>query len=779
MQMKTYLLRHLVWPAVVMLFTLSTPDAQAQSARIRGFVTDLADGQTLQGVNVFLRDMEANLVTGSATDGNGYYDLPQITPGRYVLLASFIGYAPYADTLDVAAGDLITRNIEISVSEAELDEVVIESERETGAAALSAGLQTVRVNEIERIPTPDVSGDLAGYLQTLPGVVSTGDRGGQLFIRGGTATQNMSLIDGMVLYQPFHIVGFYSAFPSDIINKVDIYAGGYGARFGGRLSSVIDVSTRDGNKQRFQGSLSLAPFLTAAQLEGPLWRGRVSMLLSARESFIEETGPQLLNQELPYRFGDRFGKIHVLIGKSSRLSLTGIQTFDRGRIDPFEEDVDLFFDEENTEDVIPNSDEVAWVNEAYGMRYLVLPATIPVLAELVFSYSTLKNRFGNEDKPERESDVSEFNATVNMSYFLRDVDLLFGFFLRGSNLSHKLGGQFQDFDDSNEYLTEAGGFSEAAIKVLPSLTVTPGLRLHSFPSVGGVSLEPRLKAIWQPAGEDGRHRLSAAWGIYRQEIVGLQDRRDAGNVFTAWSPTPLAQEIPRAIHYIAGYQFRPTRILEFSIEGFYKELANLVVPEWSAFPAFSTRLQSATGSVYGADARVELNTPRFYGFLSYGYTAVEYVAQQSSLQLWYGQEEYQYPPPHDRRHQVNALATLSMFDFDLSVRWQFGSGLPFSQAVGFDNWIALVDSKVDVKTAQGHARVIYGPPYRGRLPTYHRLDISLERTFRPSRNIGLTVQGALINGYDRTNLFYLDLFTLRRVDQLPLIPSFGLKFEFN
>ena len=179
---------------------------------------------------------------------------------------------------------------------------------------------------------PSVSSDLAGYLQTLPGVVTAGDRGGQLFVRGGTPTQNLVMIDGIPVFQPFHIVGFYSAFPADIIAYADVHAGGYSARYGGRLSSVINVVARNGNKQRVVGSASLAPFLGTLRVEFPLLPERVSVLASVRESVIERLAPDVLGQELPYRFGDRFFKIHAFLSRTSSLSMTVMNTFDEGDV---------------------------------------------------------------------------------------------------------------------------------------------------------------------------------------------------------------------------------------------------------------------------------------------------------------------------------------------------------------------------------------------------------------------------------------------------------------
>ena len=235
--------------------------------------------------------------------------------------------------------------------------------------------------------------------------------------------------------------------------------------------------------------------------------------------------------------------------------------------------------------------------------------------------------------------------------------------------------------------------------------------------------------------------------------------------------------MPEAIHAIAGYQVRPFGGVSLSIEGYYKRLSNLSIAEWTAFPRFTTGLQPADGTVYGGDARVEFASRRFYGFVNYGYSEVEYEARDASVALWFGTPSLTFSPPHDRRHQVNALASLRFFGFDLSTRWQYGSGLPFSEAVGFDEFV-LLDGPTDVLAEEGETRVLYGAPYTGRLPDYHRLDVSLERTFTLGPRGAVTLLGSLTNAYDRTNLFYVDLFTLRRLNQLPLIPSVGVKLAF-
>lgn len=745
-----------------LLFFYAAP-AHAQTATVRGFVKDQSDGQPLQGVNVVLRGPGESLY-GTATDTDGLYIISRVPPGRYNLQMTYIGYQTFTDTIDLVAGEILTYNFDLSFGDAELDEVVVEGERETvGAANVTAGLQTIRAQDIRLVPAPDVSGDLVTYLATLPGVVSTGDQGGQLFIRGGEPTQNFVQLDGMLIYQPFHLIGFYSAFPSDIINSTDVYAGGFGARFGGRLSSVIDVSARNGNKRRFAGAVSLAPFMSTARLEGPIIPNRVSLLASGRTSNIEQGAAKLIDAPLPYTFDDQFVKIHANLSETSQLSFSGLRTYDRGVLGGTEEDG---ADNDAT-------DQVVWNNQAMGGRFILLPTKLPMLAEVLASFSKVENTFGPASAPTRSSSSQQYDVSVNATYFAGPTDVNWGLYIRSSELQADLGGLFQRVQSDTEYLTEAGAYLEPEFNLKNGLRIRPGLRAQTFPSKSRTFFEPRLRLVW----DLGVHRLSGAWGIYHQEIVGLSDRRDAGDVFTAWTSSPLGQ-VPEAMHFIGGYQIHPNEWLDFAVEGFYKKLSNLSVAEFTAFPRFTTRLQPADGRVYGVDVRVELTKEPFYGFVNYGFSKVLYDAQQSSLILTSGTSELTYSPPHDRQHQVNALGSLKFYGFIFNMRWQFGSGLPFSEALGFDEFI-LLNGPTDVQNQQGLTRVIYTEPYQGRLPTYHRLDVSLEREVNFTTHTKATFQAGLINGYDRVNLFYIDLFTLRRLNQLPLIPSFGVKLEFN
>ena len=753
----------------VLAFFVLVGAVQAQSsATMRGFVSDESDGEPLQGVNIVLLDEAGELVTGAASDQDGLYFISQVDPGTYSVRVSFVGYEALTDTVSLAAGEIKSQNYALVPDEAALQELVVESERVSGAARVTAGKQSVRPADIEMIPAPDVSGDLVNYLTTMPGVVSTGDRGGQLFIRGGEPSQNLVLLDGIPIFQPFHVLGFYSSFPSDIINRADVYAGGFGSRFGGRISSVIDIGTRHGNKRSFGGAVSVAPFVSTARIEGPLVPNKVSLLGSYRKSVVEQGAERLIDRDLPFAFSDAFGKLHWEVNDNSQLSVTGLLTTDRGTI--------------GEELAGTSPDEVRWSNEAVGARYLMLSRVFPMMAELLFSATSLTTELGPADAPVRESSVSQYSGSVDVTYFSGIGDIHWGLSARFINPKSRLGGLFQNVRSEQENVGQVAMYIEPDFHIGRNLRVRPGVVAQRFESKPFPFFEPRLRVVYSR----GDHEVSAAAGIYHQEIVGLNDRRDAASVFTAWTSTPeegrgdkldvRLGNTPRAIHALLGYRVNPTPWLELSIEGFYKDLDNLFISEWSAFPQFSTRLQPAEGTARGADLRLEVRRGRYYAYVNYGLSSVRYDAQQASLKLWYGTETLAFRPPHDRRHQVNALFSAELIGLDWSARWQFGSGLPYSRAYGFDGFV-LMDGPVDVFNTPGFRRVIYERPYNGLLPTYHRLDLSVEKTFDLPR-ADITVLGSVINTYDRNNLFYLDVFTLQRVDQLPLIPTIGVKIEF-
>ncbi len=745
------------WRMLVVLLLhlfLGASEAPGQGVTLRGFITDRSNGTALEGANVTLRDAQQAL-RGVVSNADGYYLLARIPPGAYVLRISFVGYVPYTDTLQLGEAPLVTRSVALEPGEV-LDEIVVQ--QEGGAARLRAGRQQVRPADLERIPTPDPRGDLATYLQTLPGVVSLGDRGGQLFIRGGTPSQNMVLLDGAMIYQPFHIIGFFSAFPQDLISHVDVFAGGFGARYSGRLSSVIDVSMRGGNTQHVEGAASVGPFLASLRLEGPLRKGSLSWLGSVRTSVIEQTAPTLLGQSLPLKFSDVVVKVQQAGRTHNRCSLTGVHTYDRGRVSPEAQRTEVF----------------RWSNTVIAGHCVGFSPNSSVFIEANSGFSYVSNAVGDVERPERSANAWLFNADAHWTYPLGATDVQAGFYLQVEGGGYRLAEQFQGIRNADDYQVGTGLYVGAKLNVGEQLDVEPGVAL-TYPLSYTPSVEPRLRLAWHPWGTEAQ-TFTAALGLYRQTVQGVNDERDVGSVFTVWIPTPVDDARSRALHALVGWQ-QQVGAFNVAAEGYYKRLHNLPVPIWSVIARFTTALTLADGEVYGVDARVEFQRRPFYAYLGYGYAWTKYTTAQENFGLWFDEPIQSYHPPHDRRHQVNAVLGLNAGAFAASVRWQYGSGLPYTRALGTDSFIRFINLP-DVRRIYGNPRFLFERPYQGRLPAYHRLDASVEVAF-DLRLAELTLQAGAINVYDQRNLFYFDLFTFRRVDQLSFLPYVSLLVEIR
>ncbi len=736
--------RHIIHLFVCLVFAAFAIPAHAQFATVRGLVVDAEDEQPLQGVNVALRSSDGQLM-GTSSQAGGLYVLSRIMPGEYTITFSFVGYISIVDTLTFDFGDLKTVNATLQPDNALLDDIVVESERRETRSGSIAGFETIRASDLEKIPVPGLSGDLVSYLNASPGFQTAGDRGGQLFVRGGTPIQNLFLLDGMRVYKPVHIVGLYSAFPSEIISYTDIYAGGYGARYGGRLSSVVDVTTRNGNKKRVVGSASIAPFLGSARIEIPVVKDKVSIVASGRESLIRDVAPDLIDESLPFRFGDRFLKVHGFINQTSHISVTALRTFDEG---------DLAGD-------TSVSRSIRWRNEAYGGRFHHLATTLPVLAQITISISKLEVEKLLDNEEIQSSRSSGFEGQFNFAYLLGQSEIHFGIFGHSSRFSYRLSPAFRD--NAEEFVTEGGAFLDGIFREGP-FQINPGVRFHSYPSRAQLTAEPRFRMSYTPP-EIPEISFNVATGIYHQQIVAITDDRTVSDVFAAWTPSPVNRPVPRAQHLIGGITGQPLPWLKFTVEGYRMAAKNLVFPTLGSTLSVNTVFLPIRSVTRGIDFKGVITKPRYFVSSNYTLMSTEYRAPG-----------FTFRPPHDRRHQFYASVGTTIAGYRFAAQWQYGSGLPYTPILGFIDEIEIDERDNSFITEDGERAIVFAESLSERQPPFHRLDITVERTFLMGF-ANLTIQAGAINVYNRANLFDYDFFTLTRINQLPVIPSIGIRMR--
>ncbi len=747
----------------------------AQTATIRGFIYEKETGEPVIFTNAYL----LGTTYGSTTDINGYFAITQIPAGSYTLIVTYLGYDTLKVEVALKPNDLLQKNLYLTKSSVLLDAVNVSAERQAVRTETRTSVVKVTPIDIKQIPSVGGKADLAQYLQVLPGVVFTGDQGGQLYIRGGSPIQNKVLLDGMVIYNPFHSIGLFSVFDTEIIRIADIYTGGFNAEHGGRISSVMDITTRDGNKKHYAGKVGFSTFGANALLEGPIKKqsedggGSSSFLISAKNSYLEQSSKlfyDYINEDgLPFNFLDIYGKVSLNSANGSKVNFFGFN----------------FADKVNYQAI----SEYSWDAAGGGVNFVVIPGRTPVLMEGIFAYSSYDMRLDEEGKDPRTSSINGFNAGFDFTYFQGKNEIKYGIEMNGFTTNFAFFNDLGQSVSQEQNTTELAGFFKYKISTGKFL-IEPGIRLQWYASLSDFSFEPRL-AMKYNYSDNTRFKLAA--GLYSQNLISARSDRDVVDLFYGFLSGPdqtlidfdgneTKDKLQKSAHLILGVEQDLSRNFTVNLEGYFKafpQLTNLnrykIYDANTAPPGTSQLLYSdfivEKGEAMGVDLSLKYSKNRLYLWTAYSYA---FVNRYDGVQ-WYN-------PHFDRRHNLNMLAAYSIGDlrqWEFSARWNFGTGFPFTQSQGYYEKILFSDGiNSDYMTENGILGIDYAGLNQGRLPTYHRFDVSLKRTFFFSERTNLMVDFSVTNVYDRPNVFYVNRTSGEVVRQLPIMPSLGATFSF-
>ncbi len=754
-----------------LLFITITTLVSAQTGSIRGFVYDKQTGEPMMLTNVMLE----NTMIGTTTDVNGYFVLSKVKVGNYNVKVTSLGYETEIISIKVEKNKVHALKIDLSPAATELDAIEIRGVQEISRTESQVSIEKITSQDIQQMPSIGGQADLAQYIQVLPGVVFSGDQGGQLYIRGGSAIQNKVLLDGMVVYNPFHSIGLFSVFETDIIRSADVYTGGFSAQYGGRISSVMDITTKDGNKKHFSGKLAASTFGANLLLEGPIITKsnyNLSYILSVKNSYLSKTSTSIysyMNKELPYDYLDLYGKLTLSTDNGSKINIFGLN----------------FTDKVNQYEAIADFN---WVNRAFGTNFLLIPGTSSALVEGVIAYSDYTmNMQETTSNQNQMSNIGGFNVGLSVTNFFGDDRLKYGMEMEGNTTKTA----YKINDTLTDYSTEIGLY--AIYKLMyKSILVEPSLRLSYYASLGEAFLEPRLSAKWNISDN---FRLKLATGLYSQSFIDTKSDRDIVNLFTGYltvSPDlnivntfqgePINSYVQTSKHYIFGVEYDILRNLNFNVEVYYKTMNNLVSAnrdrlyaddqEHADKPDYTKKEYTVElGKAYGTDFSLKYDDGRLYIWTIYSLGKVERTGELQT-----------YSPHYDRRHNVNVLINYQMGksrSFELSLRWNYGSGFPYSPTASM---VELLDFSNGINSnfisQNGTLTTIYGDLNSERLPNYHRLDLSAKKRFDIGKRSVLEINFSLTNVYNRNNLFYWNRITSQRVDQLPIMPSLGITYTF-
>lgn len=780
--------------------TVILKNKQIEKYSISGVITEKRTGESLIGATLYC----VNLKEGVVTNQFGFYSL-KLPEGEYEIVASYLGFEVSRKTLNLSKNMRV--DFTLSPMATELKEVIISAKKENeNLKAVNMSVQSMNIATIRSMPALLGEADVMKSLQMLPGVQSSSDASSNLNVRGGGYDQNLILLDDAPIYNPSHALGFFSVFNPYAVKNVEIYKGGMPAQYGGRLSSVIDIRTKDGNMHKFHGDASIGTVASRLSLEGPIIKDKASFILSGRYSYaglvadnfakIGEGLGFLRGIFEDYRSGNDVSfydlnlKTNYKINKNDRLYFSGYL----GR--------DQFYYR-----LIDEKSSLNWGNASASLRWnhiyntSLFSNTTLVFSSFDYAYylkddvrnfkwsskvkefefktdfdyyvsPTSKMKFGlsvnnhqiqpGEIKPNSETSITKaYKMNDNWAlaaaiYFSHEINLgdkltlLYG--LRYSGFANLSGGVVNNYTDVTREVIES---SETYQKGEPQVLY------HSF--------DPRLNVCYKI---NDKQSIKFSYARTHQYIHLLSPTNN-GLPTDVWYPSNKNLKPQASDQYAIGYfrNFMDNK-WKFSVESYYKSMTNQIDFKDNAKLFLNTRVEqeilSGKGWAYGAEFMLKKEKGRLQGWLSYTWSKTE-------RQIDGINQGNSYPTRFDKRHDLSLFLNYKLnHKISLSANFVYATGGAITMSKGgFDYQGAVFNYYTD--------RNAY------RLPDYHRLDLSMTLKGHQGKRFKTEWVFGLYNAYNRHNAYSIytkqNDYNLRstqgyKVYMFGVVPSvsFNLKF---
>ncbi len=793
--------------------------APAQNYTLSGYIQDEETGEKLIGANIY----NASNLRGTTSNSYGFFSLT-LPKGNYDFVCSYVGHQAKEVKID------LTKDLQLDISlksSVELGEIEIKGQR-LEQAVESSQMSTINlsVKKIKKLPSLLGEVDVIKAIQLLPGVQSGTEGASGLYVRGGGPDQNLILLDGTPVYNASHLFGFFSVFNVDAINNVKLIKGGFPARYGGRLSSVLDISLKEGNLKKFQGSGSIGLISSKLTLEGPIIKDRTSFIVSARRTYLDLMVQPLLRAiggadeytTQGYFFYDLNAKINHKISYKDHLYFsvyTGEDSFYRKQTPyTYLYDGDLFTDESYS--------GLGWGNITSALRW-----NHQYNSKLFSNTSLTYSNYNFEVKNSSESYVENSQGTtneINSLNFLsgiEDIAAKIDFdYIPKSNHFVRFGANYinhtfkpgvsvykvknldaGDIDttmgERNIHADEFSLYVEDDYEISKRLKANIGLHFSGFlvDKKFYNSLQPRFSA---------RYMINESWSMKAsyakmQQYIHLLTNNNIGLPTDLWVPATDKIRPQKSHQFAFGLAKTFTDMYSLSIEGYYKTMDNLIEYKdgasfMGAGTAWEDKVDMGKGWSYGGEVFFEKRLGEVTGWI--GYTLSWTNRQFANIN-----EGKIFPYKYDRRHDISVVLSMPVNDkWDLSASWVYGTGTAHTLATerylgdvnGLMNYggigIGGMHPSAYVRYSDrdnfvGEVQRIDGRNSI-RAANYHRLDVSFQKTTEVRWGETTWTIGAY-NLYNRKNPFYYYIGSdtrgnraLRRVSLFPLIPSVTFSFKF-
>jgi hypothetical protein len=733
--------------ALGLILQTAVSTAIAQGTDIRGIVADSVTAQRIPFANVVI----LGTTKGAATNNSGFYLIPSVPPGKYEIAVSIIGYRRKVQRITVRPGNPIELNFRLSPTPVEGEEVLVTAPKRQELSEITPSMHLLEQKDLKMAPSL-VQEDVLKSLEVLPGIVSTSDVSSRFYVRGGAGDQNLVLLDGMKIYNPFHALGIFSVFDPDIVQNVEMYTGAFPAGYGGRLSSVVNITARDGREDRLAGRASVNFLSSKLQLEGPSLTG-TSWMVNARKSLFNQTFKRLTNQNVPVSFYDFFLKIKTQFLGIEKVNLSVLSSSDQ-----------LLFS-------APDEPNYNWRTTAFCI------SSSGLLGDRVFIETFLYNSVYRAERDAKASTsttpasnlVEEPGLRTTMTYYTDAQDrFIFGADFSFPTIEYKvvnLAGSTVDVYDSFVEAAAWIRYQARYMRWLLDVGVHADFGSMIVGEQGIEGFQPRLNVSYELFGN---WKAKASAGLFSQHSITVNNEDDVMSILDAWIKVP--QDIPpeKAVHFVLGADGNINEATSLSVQSYYKLYTSLVVYNRDKVFITDPDYIRGRGRSYGAELllRTKVSMVDLYAAYSLSWAILD-------------NQGLTYYPRYDRRHHLNLLASLQPIEhFDLSLRWEYGSGFPYSQSMGYYDRLLLGNPlRTSFELETGEPYLVLGEKNAARLPAYHRLDLSLTYRF-DLFGAKWALGGQIINVYDHKNIFYFDRKTGQHTEMLRFFPSANLTLEY-
>ena len=793
--MKTnfVLKRLLILPGLVLFFTmvlLANPGGD-----LSGYIRDTETGEPIPYANVILKGTEL----GDATDVHGRYIILDVPAGSYTILVSMMGYKSFTTEVTIQEHQDKRLDLEIVPTDIQTEGVYVTAEEQRFKDNVETSRINLSMKDIELTPA-FIEQDVFRTLQMTPSVKSKNDFSSALVVRGGSPDENLIMLDGIEIYNPYHLGGVFSTFNAKAVSDAEFIAGGFPAKYGNRNSSVLNITSREGNSRKkllfknskfgdyfnlsgFSGEVSM---LTSKFLaEGPVGNG--SWMLAGRRTYFDKLAQayySFRDDDLPgeYYFWDSQAKVIQDITDKDRLTYSGYFGRDFLEFD--------FDDDEGGGFGI----DFDWGNYTSGLSWRHVPNSkihsVTSLYHTNYDWDLMAEISQTDSIENGEALESTFNINEEVSlqdWTLKEVlnyhatdnhKITAGFELKNINMR-----TFQKLEDitflnQDRNVNIFGVFLQDKWKVSPLLSLQAGVRVSRYNGHEKNYYDPRLGLKYLLTENS---TIKASWGIYNQFLFTQNQDEEIINFVNVWGTVPEHLDAQSCQHYILGYERRFGNQFFASIEGYYKPYSNLMANNPSNDPTIEEDdFIEGKGTAYGVELLLKKSAGNFTGWIGYSYSKLtRRVDFNSDGEIKESDDEI-YNPKYDQPHSVNCVLSYKLNERNsLGLTIKSSSGQPYTPVVGK----TFSQSNMgDYLNPYNELRTIQGERNSARYPVYFRSDISWVRTIYPFDLEG-KLKFQIINFTNHFNtLFYYwrhdrSPSEVTALSMFPIIPSIGFEFK--